>query len=204
MHPFGSHFGEYSCFAELAAAEAEGVDYLVHGVEAGSHILIMAPHGGGIEPGTSEIARALSSPDWSYYGFEGIKQSGNRVLHITSTRFDEPRAWGMLSTHSVVITLHGCTGPAPAVFLGGLHCGLLRGMTGALRGSGFETGVREEFSGRDPRNLCNRGAGGMGVQLELTWGLRLLMFRDLTRAGRTEPSPLLRTFVAALTSAIGQ
>ncbi len=198
------HLREYSRFAELARDEVDGVDYLVHKVEAESRILVMSPHGGGIEPGTSEIARAVACPEWSHYDFAGMKRTGNRSLHITSTHFDEPRAVRMLTTHSLVVTLHGCTGSHRMVYTGGLHFTLAESIGHALHELGFETGVRGDLCGNDARNLCNRGTSGLGVQLELTWGLRLSMFRDLTRAGRRETSPVFMRFVGALRSAIAK
>lgn len=200
----GPHVREYPRFAELARGEMEGVDYLVHKVQTESRILIMAPHGGGIEPGTSEIARAVAYPGWSHYDFEGMKRSGNSTLHITSTLFDEPRAVRMVAGHSVVVTLHGCAGSRPRVYTGGLHSALVQSIDQALHELGVETGVRVDLSGKDAKNLCNRGTSGLGVQLELTWGLRLLMFRDLTRSGRLQTSPVFNSFVGALKSAIAE
>jgi Poly-gamma-glutamate hydrolase len=68
---------------------------------------LVAPHGGGIEPGTSELADAIAGSDLSFYTFEGLKSSGNTDLHITSTRFDEPMCLTLLASSSVVVTLHG-------------------------------------------------------------------------------------------------
>ena len=35
------------------------------------------PHGGGIEPGTSEVADAIAGEEFSFYAFEGLKSSDN-------------------------------------------------------------------------------------------------------------------------------
>ena len=50
----------YASYVQLAESEREGQDYSVR-VEGdrSSAILVLAPHGGSIEPGTSELA-ALS------------------------------------------------------------------------------------------------------------------------------------------------
>ncbi len=61
-----------------------------------SGILVMAPHGGGIEPGTGDIADGVAGQHHSFYCFKGIKKQGNRALHITSNRFDEPLAMAMV------------------------------------------------------------------------------------------------------------
>jgi phage replication-related protein YjqB (UPF0714/DUF867 family) len=45
---------------------------------------VIAPHGDGIEPGTSEVAEPVAAADFCFYAFEGIK-SKNGDLHITST-----------------------------------------------------------------------------------------------------------------------
>ena len=55
---------------------------------------IIAPHGGGIEPGTTELAEAIARNDFSFYTFEGKKRTSNRDLHLTATRFDEPDFFG--------------------------------------------------------------------------------------------------------------
>lgn len=195
-------FHEYSTYCELAARHAEGAEYVVHRIGTNGPVLVMAPHGGGIEPGTFETARAIAHPDWSFYGFEGLKPCGNGNLHITSTRYDEPVARRMVSVHSVIVTLHGCTGSTPGVFIGGLHGDLMERMCRGLRDAGFQTGTRQDLLGTDDDNLCNRGTSGMGAQLEMTWGLRRLMFRDLTRAGRQEPTRVLEDFVAVMKTAI--
>jgi phage replication-related protein YjqB (UPF0714/DUF867 family) len=52
----------------------------------------MAPHGGGIEPGTIDIADNLAGCDYTFYAFKGLKKGGNNILHINNNTFDEPIA----------------------------------------------------------------------------------------------------------------
>ena len=80
---------KYRNFAELARSERSGIDYDVLVRRARPAFAIIAPHGGGIEPGTSEIADAVAGLTHSFYTFEGLRTSGNTDLHITSTRYDE-------------------------------------------------------------------------------------------------------------------
>ncbi|MDI5791573.1 poly-gamma-glutamate hydrolase family protein [Bacillus licheniformis] len=61
-------------FAELAEHETEGEDYQIEYTDMGTELLILSPHGGGIEGGVSELVRAFSA-DYSTYLFEGIKPS---------------------------------------------------------------------------------------------------------------------------------
>ena len=48
--------GRYKAFRELKENERENKDYIIRFRTGHSGITIMAPHGGDIEPGTSEIA----------------------------------------------------------------------------------------------------------------------------------------------------
>jgi phage replication-related protein YjqB (UPF0714/DUF867 family) len=38
---------------------------------------VIAPHGGGIDQYTSDIARAIAGAEFNLYLFEGISRSGN-------------------------------------------------------------------------------------------------------------------------------
>ena len=81
---------DYWSFTELAKNEREQ-DYKVFSRPRGSEVIIIAPHGGGIEPGTSEIAEAIAGDNFSLYCFEGLKANCNKILHIKSINFDEPK-----------------------------------------------------------------------------------------------------------------
>lgn len=112
----------YGGYADLASAQAEETDYRVHVRPfAGSSIAVIAPHGGGIEHFTSDIARAVAGTDINLYLFEGIRQAGNyAALHLTSHKFDEPRCLALLSACDHVVAIHGCAGKAQRVLMGGL------------------------------------------------------------------------------------
>src|SRR4030095_5264141 len=120
---------QYKNFAELARKEVAGVDYRILLRRETSSFAIVAPHGGGIEPGTSEIANAVAESDLSagtnlsFYAFEGIKSEGNKDLHITSTNFDEPICVTLIKTAQIIITIHGehSDEDGEGVFVGGLN-----------------------------------------------------------------------------------
>jgi phage replication-related protein YjqB (UPF0714/DUF867 family) len=82
----------YRNFIELSKKEVDGVDFrvVILGQPTASTVVV-APHGGGIEPGTSQVAQAIADDNFNLALFEGIKASGNSILHITSTNFDEPQ-----------------------------------------------------------------------------------------------------------------
>ena len=94
-------------FGELAGQETEGQDYAIRICLRNGPVLVMAPHGGKIEPGTAEIAEAIAGDDHSFYTFEGIKADGNAVLHIQSHLFDEPQAIEAMKGAKIVVTVHG-------------------------------------------------------------------------------------------------
>jgi phage replication-related protein YjqB (UPF0714/DUF867 family) len=171
----------YGCYADLARAWEEGADFNVCvRRKPESAIAILAPHGGGIEAGTSEIARAVAGSEFNLYLFEGILESGNfAALHLTSHRFDEPRCLALLSACDHVVAIHGCSGHVPQALLGGLDRGLKELMHEAIAAAGIEARpFGHRFRAVDPRNICNRGRRGAGVQVELTSALRLQPSND--------------------------
>ena len=192
----------YSSFAELSRHEEAGVDFLITLLTGNSGIVVAAPHGGGIEPGTSEIAQTIAAGEHSFYGFEGLKLSGNGRLHLTSTRFDEPIGLSAIRQAEAVLAIHGCRELRTIIYAGGLDLESRRTITNALHLAGFTVGVHASLGGTDPRNLCNRGNRGAGVQLEISSGLRRLMFEDLSRWGRQKTTPVFHRFVNALREAI--
>jgi phage replication-related protein YjqB (UPF0714/DUF867 family) len=191
----------YCNFAELAAHEDAGIDYQVLVRRATPAFAIVAPHGGGIEPGTSEIADGIAAGTHSFYAFDGLKAKGNGKLHITSTRFDEPLCLLLLSSSVVVVTLHGeQSEDGEGVFVGGLDTELGGQICAALTEQGFDVRVHPNpnLQGHEPENICNRGISGAGVQLELSRSVRETLFDSLTKEGRTHPTPRFTVFVTAV------
>ena len=193
---------KYPNFATLAKNERSGIDFSTTARRATPAFILIAPHGGGIEPGTSEIADAIAGATWSFYMFEGLKSSGNRDLHITATRFDEPMCVALLRDSVVAITIHGehSEEDGEGVFVGGLDDELGASIGAALKRQGFD--VRKhgdpDLQGLEAKNLCNRGTSKAGVQLELSRAVRLTMFESLSRAGRKKPTRRFDAFVRAV------
>jgi len=163
----------YRSFVELQDHEIIDEDYTLSFRDAGSRVTIIAPHGGKIEPRTSDLVRRIAGEDYNFYCFEGIKEKDNACLHITSHRFDEPGAIKLVSKSELVVAVHACTGTAGLVHIGGLNKKLGRMIAKELQDRGI--GVSNDhprFQGSNPDNICNRGATGIGVQLEVTRDLR--------------------------------
>jgi phage replication-related protein YjqB (UPF0714/DUF867 family) len=184
----------YLSFKELAHQKVEGQDYRIRIELRDPRVLIMAPHGGKIEPTTAEIAAAIAADNYSFYCFEGLK-TDSRPLHIESHLFDEPRALQVVRKADVVVTIHGQIDQKEEfVMVGGLNDSLRSEITRELEGAGFQTRVpTERLMGTDSQNICNRGKLRRGVQLEVSRKVR-----DLLRTDENE----LQKFTAAVRKAI--
>ncbi|MBM2614401.1 poly-gamma-glutamate hydrolase family protein [Actinoplanes sp. LDG1-06] len=169
---------------------------------------VLALHGGGIEPGTSELCLAIAGYHpagglvggavYDYWMFEGIMPSGNSALHVTSHHCDDPVALATVRGSRRALSLHGCSpeqadlGPNDAaVLVGGLDTTLRDAMrvslTQAFDGTDirvFDAARAPELDGTNPRNIVNLSLRDAGVQFELTTPLRNRMFGTNTRSGR--------------------
>jgi phage replication-related protein YjqB (UPF0714/DUF867 family) len=119
---------------------------------------IIAPHGGGIEAGTSELCLAVAGytpagagtapvaltgvPQRDYWMFEGLASSS--ALHVTSTHCDDPAALAVCGTNLYAVSLHGFTPqagtPAKQILIGGRDTRLMRNLAAAFAGHGLTTG----------------------------------------------------------------
>lgn len=167
---------KYSNFAALRRAYEEGKDYRITIKNTpNAKIIVVAPHAGGIEPKTGEIATAIAGVDHSLYLFEGLLKDGNSQLHITSHNFDEPRGLRVVRTHEVVVSIHGCNNEESpdAINVGGLDDKLKQRIAEAFRNAGFNAKTSgHKFPGTEANNICNSGLTKKGVQLEIARGLR--------------------------------
>ena len=151
----------YQGYQDLLRAVREGEDFRVL-VEArrAARTAVIAPHGGRIEGGTSEIARLLAGDEHHH-------------LHLTSSRFDEPRCLELIAGCATVIAVHGYATDGPDVLLGGRDEDLKSRLAAALGLAGLSCQADgHRFPGLDPNNVCNRGALGRGVQLEFSAAFR--------------------------------
>jgi phage replication-related protein YjqB (UPF0714/DUF867 family) len=176
------HEDKYKSFDELRRSETREKDYTIAKENRDSNVAIIAPHGGGIEPGTSQITKAIARDRYCYYCFEGLKateEDNFRDLHITSTKFDEPDCVDLTKRCSIVVAIHGCIDRKKTdqtVYIGGKNIAYRTAIQEALRNAQFETGVHPNprLQGTDPNNICNRKTNNRdgGVQLEISRTLR--------------------------------
>ena len=166
-------------FAHLAQRHPEGRDFVVEVQRRFSNTAVLAIHGDPIERGVSRIARQVAGEEHNLYLLEGRLPALNyEYLHLSSSRFDDPRCIDLISSCHRVVTIHGCNGLEENVLLGGLDQVFKARIAAALAEAGVPCQTEgHRFPGVRTSNICNRGATGMGVQVELT---------DPVREGRLE------------------
>lgn len=164
---------KYSNFKALQKDEVLGSDYEICHEDRTHPIIILAIHGGGIEPFTTAIARCIAGEEYSFYSFIGLKEHCNfETLHINSENFDEPMAEKMLRTGKTVISIHGKKGADKEfVMVGGKNIDFLEEIKKRLDEMKFTIQQPSgNVKGVSYRNVCNRYSEG--VQLEISHKLR--------------------------------
>jgi phage replication-related protein YjqB (UPF0714/DUF867 family) len=178
--------------------------------------LLVVPHGGGIEPGSSEIMRAVADMGgWAWYEFAGyLRQANKAELHIDSTSFDEPTLVGLLPRTAFVVSCHGCDDASEAiVYVGGLWQAGRDAFLTAINASCDDHGIKAidasdgrvpvHLKGFDPANLTNRGKFQEGVQLEFSRQARNVLFPpDASREARGKRSARLRSLSRSIHGAL--
>ena len=163
--------------------------------------IVMAIHGGGIEPGTSEIALAVAGyhPDTlvtsiddlglhDFWLFEGLLPSGNGKLHVTASHYDDPIATELVQNARRCISLHGCsdTQANGKIQIGGLDLELgdivLEELT--IAGIPAEITTNEKLGGDLPNNIANKTKILGCVQLEMGTSYRSSLFGTNTQPQR--------------------
>ncbi len=175
-------------------------DFTIIYRETDSGLAVLAPHGGGIEPGTIDIADVLAGCEHTFYAFKALKKSGNRFLHITSANFDEPVGVKASERARITITIHGSRFKNQVVHIGGLNQALKEKIETGLNLAGFDAQISNVpgLRGIMPENICNRCQCGKGVQLELSRGLRETMFDHLSHRRLRKKTLVFYQFVNVL------
>lgn len=163
----------------LMKAERAGVDYEIEVIERDSPVVVLALHGGAVEPGTDTLARAVAGEEFSFYAFRSLAPEKGRLHHVTSHRFDEPRCLALVRRSRVALSIHGHDGATPWVFPGGRNPALRRMVMDALIRSRVPVRFSPRLMGLHPKNIVNLPEAA-GVQLEVTWGLRSEMVSPLS------------------------
>lgn len=178
----------YQSFTEMAVKNTEGIDYLILLKGDPSPILVTAFHGGYIEPGTSELGRAITNEQFDFYSFDALKpgQMDERsltssTLHITSTRFDEPKLMSLIQKKDFCLGLHGFGGYEGDFCVGGGNEQERKKLVETLN-KNFPDLISCELccpplngtSARNPINRCHK----KGVQVEISPTVRSKILKN--------------------------
>ncbi|WRW34259.1 glycerophosphoryl diester phosphodiesterase [Staphylococcus phage CF7] len=182
----------YKSMTELMQNTIEGQDWDIEIYDTDSDIISMAVHGGGIEIGTTELAKLVAEKgEYNFFSFTAKLPSNNTQLHVTSTNYDAPRIIDKIQDSAHSISIHGASGTEEYTYMGGGNTALKNLIWKNLTESGFD--CRESpgnLAGVEPMNIANRTMLGMGVQLELSTEMRKAFFKDKdwSRAKREDRS----------------
>ena len=182
----------YKSMTELMQNTVEGQDWDIETYDTDSDIISMAVHGGGIEIGTTELAKLVAEKgEYNFFSFTAKLPSNNTQLHVTSTNYDAPRIIDKIQDSAHSISIHGASGTEEYTYMGGGNTALKNLIWKNLTESGFD--CRESpgnLAGVEPMNIANRTMLGMGVQLELSTEMRKAFFKDKdwSRAKREDRS----------------
>jgi phage replication-related protein YjqB (UPF0714/DUF867 family) len=154
----------------------------------GGSLGLVAIHGGGIEPGTEEIARFVAYHSGaSLYVYAGRLSTGNLSLHRPSHGIklqDRPLVMQFVNHVNMAISIHGHGRNERCAYVGGLHQAMVSQFVEVAQAdlSHYEwifdpESIPPEIRGRNPHNIVNLPPA-RGMQLELPKDLR-----------RTKPTP---------------
>ena len=193
-----------------------------------SEVFIMAPHGGGIERGTTELALATAgfttdfnrhpgtTQVYDYFTFNGTDPADeNGRLHVTASNYDDPVALELVRNSTVSLAFHGCSNTQPAestgddyeaCLIGGLDIPFMTLLEWKLYDAGFRNARitdQEMLNGDLPKNIINRNKRNVGVQVELTRSFRKSLFNKFgAEERRTNTNDRFWLFVNTIRHAI--
>jgi phage replication-related protein YjqB (UPF0714/DUF867 family) len=169
--------------------EAKGIGEFVERLNdniAHTGLVVIAPHGGAIEPHTDEqaehVQQQLAAKGVSCWRCKGFKREGAeegrafKMWHITSPDIREesfPLLNTIINRHFIyAVAFHGFQEERILIGGGGeaaLKCDIKTAIQQAIDGSGIKVDIAtkaDNFNGDNPLNIVNRLAHGNGIQIE--------------------------------------
>ena len=197
---------KYSSYQEMIRTEKSGVDFKVVYRAGSRSFLVAAPHGGQIEPGSSELADAIAGDTFGFYAFVGLKRDSSD-LFLPSSGFSEPELTRVSKTYSTIVAIHVIPGSERLIYVGGNYRQVADFITRALASAGYQVKAPpEDASAYSATNFINKSIIG-GVQIELSSAIVEDMFRgpatnERIRQDRTRRTPEFNRFVQAVTAVL--
>lgn len=173
---------EYKSLDELKENEVQGIDWDKYCRDAARPILVLAPHGGTIEPHTELIAERIAGNDFKLFVFMGLRREkkikDRKWLHVTSSDAKNYKDDDLIRLQKgaiVAISIHGGKDRDQignykklATFMGGNNEELMELVWNNLDSYGFYChGAPASINGKSNTNIVNQCSKG-GVQLEIS------------------------------------
>lgn len=189
---------KYSRMTSLLQSEKIDEDYKIEVQNRKSLITIFAPHGGHIEQGTTQLAKLIAGNNYNFYSFIGLNK--DKLLHITSTAYNEPIIKNLLLTSLISIAIHGCRGDEPIIYFGGKNKPLRNFLATSAFNSGFKCKKHLKLKGEANNNITNDPLFS-GAQIEITRSLRKSFFTSF-KTENEQITKLGLKFIEAIKSGI--
>ena len=192
-----------------------------------NEVFVMAPHGGSIETGTTELTLAAAGfvsgfngmldtdSTYDYFIFNGVNpKDQNGKLHVTSSNYDDETANTLVEKSLISIAFHGCKDKQPnestgkgysACLIGGIDQPFKLLLEQKLQIAGFNAfiSLQEMLNGDLASNIINKNRRKAGAQFELTTSFRRSLFTLNTRKNRKKTTtPVFWLFINTIRSAI--
>lgn len=158
----------YRDFYAFALSHYEGKDYEIEVRDISARCSALAIHGGNLEKGTDLLADKVAGREMNFYAFKSLLKKDAWKAHITSSRFNEPRAVFLSKKSDYSISFHGMAENGKKICVGGSAQTFAGKMAEELKSAGFNVQYPcLRLPGRNPMNVANL-AGNGGVQLEIS------------------------------------
>jgi len=181
------HEDKYNSIVELKGKEPDDNYSETEITDRNSWLIVVAPHGGQIEPHTDAIATKLAGDKFNLIVFRGLipdEEECYNTLHVDSRKFRTPALLKLQDQAESKLTLsvHGLKdrdeGPKEVVWIGGKKEVLRERLSSALVAAGFSAidAVKEGMSGplgRQNDNFINLKSEG--IQLEISRSMRNML-----------------------------
>lgn len=204
------HKDHFKSMTDLFKHTKKDIDWKKEVKKVGSNVLIIAPHGGNIEAGTTELTKLIADDNhYDYYSFTALRKNAER-LHVTSGHYNDPTLLNLVKSKDFALSIHGAKGSKPIIYLGGLDTPLKEAIKKQLVSHHFVVRIAPSYLGGDLKeNFINEDIKGKGVQLELTTALRKSLFVNErlsahSRDQRSNWSPVMYRFSDAIDKAVKQ
>ena len=168
----------YNSMRELKGYET---DWSIETNQNSHPVLSIAPHGGGIECGTSELALLVSQKlNCNFFTFKGQLSSNNSRLHVTSSHYNDQLALALTKQVNYTISIHGYHDKEKeSTYIGGTNEQLKSLIKKHLESRGFIVlEAPKNLAGKSRRNINNKNRFKSSVQLELSTKLRKSFFSN--------------------------